>query len=120
MMNNGNIIYLNWKTAYLVTPIMKTKELPTMSDIKIIKNATDEQLEEMGVNNWPIWEKETSSFPWSYDSNETCYFLDGDVIVTPEGGQPVAMGKGDLVTFPSGMSCTWEIRSPVRKHYNFS
>ena len=29
------------------------------------------------------------------------------------------MGKGDLVTFPAGMSCTWEIRRPVRKHYRF-
>jgi hypothetical protein len=25
----------------------------------------------------------------------------------------------DLVTFPAGMSCTWEIRTPVRKHYTF-
>ncbi|MFP3875020.1 MAG: cupin domain-containing protein, partial [Thiohalophilus sp.] len=26
---------------------------------------------------------------------------------------------GDLVTFPAGMSCTWEIREPVKKHYDF-
>jgi uncharacterized protein YjlB len=31
----------------------------------------------------------------------------GDVIVTPDGGQAVKMGKGDLVTFPAGMSCMW-------------
>ena len=41
------------------------------------------------------------------------------MVVTPEGGEPVTMGKGDLVTFPSGMSCTWKINSPVRKHYCF-
>ena len=29
--------------------------------------------------------------------------------VTPDGGDPVEFGKGDLVTFPEGMSCTWEI-----------
>nr|WP_245562066.1 cupin domain-containing protein [Stanieria cyanosphaera] len=45
---------------------------------------------------------------------ETCYFLEGDVIVTP-----VAMGKRDLVTFSAGISCTWQINSNVRKHYNF-
>jgi len=39
--------------------------------------------------------------------------------VTPEGGEPVEMGEGDLVTFPEGMSCTWEIRSAVSKHYDF-
>jgi uncharacterized cupin superfamily protein len=41
------------------------------------------------------------------------------VVVTPEGGEAVEMGKGDLVTFPKGMSCTWKIRKNVRKHYKF-
>ena len=50
---------------------------------------------------------------------ETCFFLEGDVIVTPEGGDPVRMGKGDLVTFPSGMACSWQVLSAVRKHYYF-
>ena len=88
-----------------------------MSEIKIIKNPTKAQLE--GVFDWPIWTKEPSSFPWHYDSNESCYFLEGDVTVTPEGGEPVTMGKGDLVTFPAGMSCHWEISVAVKKHYDF-
>jgi uncharacterized cupin superfamily protein len=46
--------------------------------------------------------------------------LEGDVIVTPRGGAPVHIGAGDLVTFPAGMSCTWEIRQMVRKHYTFA
>ena len=77
------------------------------------------KLKEMGVFDWPIWTKEKSEFPWAYDESETCYFLEGDVIVTPEDGDPVVMGKGDLVTFPEGMSCTWEIRKDVKKHYVF-
>ena len=39
--------------------------------------------------------------------------------MTPKGGEPVRMGKGDLVTFPRGMSCEWDIRGSVKKHYNF-
>ncbi|MEM8779574.1 MAG: cupin domain-containing protein, partial [Cyanobacteria bacterium P01_G01_bin.49] len=46
-------------------------------------------------------------------------FLEGEVIVTPDEGEPVSMGKGDLVTFPAGMSCTWKICSDVKKHYKF-
>ncbi len=46
-------------------------------------------------------------------------FLEGDVVVTPGGEQPVQMGKGDLVIFPVGMSCTWEITMDVKKHYCF-
>jgi uncharacterized cupin superfamily protein len=45
--------------------------------------------------------------------------LAGDVIVTPEGGEPVRFGKGDLVTFLAGLSCTWKVLQPVRKHYRF-
>lgn len=53
----------------------------------------------MGVFTWPIWQKETSEFPWHYDEAETCYFLAGAVTVTPEGGEPVSMGQGDLSGF---------------------
>jgi len=90
-----------------------------MSEISVAKNPSPERLDALEVFSWPIWSKEISTFPWSYDSSETCYFLEGDVVVTPDGGEPVHMGKGDLVTFPRGMSCTWEVREPVRKHYQF-
>ena len=90
-----------------------------MTQINVERDPSDERLQELGVLNWPIWTKEASEFPWSYDEQETCYFLEGDVVVTPDGGEPVTMGKGDLVTFPQGMSCTWQIRQDVRKHYTF-
>ncbi len=90
-----------------------------MSKIEIEPQVAADVLDELDVYSWPVWQKEVSCFPWHYDSAETCYFLAGDVIVTPEGGEPVRVGKGDLVTFPAGMSCTWDIRLPVRKHYSF-
>ncbi|MFC1853731.1 cupin domain-containing protein [candidate division CSSED10-310 bacterium] len=90
-----------------------------MKNITVVKNPDHEKLQELGVNSWPIWTKEVSEFPWSYDSPETCYFLEGDVIVTPQGGEPVQVGKGDLVTFPEGMACSWKVLQPVRKHYKF-
>ncbi len=87
--------------------------------IKVEHQPSLEHLNELDVFNWPIWQKEISKFPWTYDDQETCYFLAGNVIVTPDGGEAVEMGKRDLVTFPAGMSCTWEITSDVRKHYCF-
>lgn len=89
-----------------------------MSEILVEHNPAPAKLEVMGVYDWPVWRKEESTFPWTYDTRETCYFLDGEVIVTPEGGEPVRMGRGDLVTFPAGLSCTWEIVKPVEKHYD--
>lgn len=84
-----------------------------------IKKPTEADLADMGVPDWPIWEKEVSKFPWFYDETETCYVLEGRVRVTPEQGEPVEFGPGDLVTFPKGLGCTWEVREPIRKHYRF-
>lgn len=88
-------------------------------DIKVINNPPKEKLDEMGVFDWPIWQKEVSSFPWHYDERETCYILEGEVTVTPRGGRSVSFGAGDLVIFPENMDCTWEISKAVKKHYNF-
>ncbi|HEY9851687.1 MAG TPA: cupin domain-containing protein [Leptolyngbyaceae cyanobacterium] len=88
-------------------------------EIKVERQPTQELLNQLGIPKWPIWTKEVSEFPWTYDESETCYFLEGDVIVTPDGGESVQVGKGDLVTFPSGMSCTWHIKKDVKKHYKF-
>jgi uncharacterized cupin superfamily protein len=90
-----------------------------MAEIKIERQASRESLEQLGVFKWSIWTKEESEFPWTYDEAETCYFLEGDVVVIPEQGEAVKMGKGDLVTFPAGMSCRWKISSAVKKHYSF-
>jgi uncharacterized cupin superfamily protein len=90
-----------------------------VAKIEIDRQPSKERLDALGVRGWPIWTKEPSTFPWSYDDPETCYFLDGDVLVTPAGEEAVRVGRGDLVTFPRGMSCTWEVRSAVRKHYRF-
>jgi uncharacterized cupin superfamily protein len=87
-------------------------------EIKIEK-LSDEEKEERGVYAWPVWEKEVSRFPWHYDATEECYILEGRVAVETGPGQRVEFGPGDFVTFPLGLDCVWDVREPVRKHYNF-
>ncbi len=87
-------------------------------EIKIEK-LTEEQKKSMKISNWPIWEKEISKFDWYYDQTEVCYILKGRVTVTTSGGKEVEIKAGDFVTFPKGLSCTWEVKEPIRKHYNF-
>lgn len=88
-----------------------------MSGILVEHNPSPMKLEVMGVEDWPIWTKDVSTFKWSYEETETCYLLEGEAIVTPDGGEPVRLREGDLVTFLADLACTWEIRSPVKKHY---
>lgn len=90
-----------------------------MSEILCEHKPSPAKLEVLGVYDWPIWRKEASTFPWSYDQQETCYILRGRVIVTPQGGEPQEFKRGDLISFPAGMSCTWEILENIEKHYDF-
>ncbi|KPV39421.1 cupin [Thiohalorhabdus denitrificans] len=87
-----------------------------MSRIEV-RQPSEEELRDLGVFDWPIWEKGESRFPWTYDEQEVCYLLQGRVTVEPEEGEPVTFAAGDLVTFPQGMNCTWDIHEAVRKHY---
>lgn len=84
-----------------------------------VEKPTAEKLRTLGVDSWPVWEKEVSEFPWEYDEAETCYILEGEIVVTPETGAPVKFGKGDLVVFSAGLKCRWKIISAVKKHYRF-
>jgi uncharacterized cupin superfamily protein len=88
-------------------------------EILVERNPSPAKLDVLGVYDWPIWRKETSTFPWQYGAQETCYVLRGRFVVTPEGGAPQEFRRGDLITFPAGLSCTWEILEDVEKHYDF-
>ncbi|MCP4995634.1 MAG: cupin domain-containing protein [Gammaproteobacteria bacterium] len=81
--------------------------------------ASPAKLDVLCVDDWPVWEKEISEFSWHYDKTEICYFVRGEAIVTPDGGEPQTFKRGDLITFPAGLSCTWKITKDVEKHYSF-
>lgn len=84
-----------------------------------IEKLTNEQIEKRGIKSWPIWEKEISRFDWYYDNIEECLLLEGKVVVETVDGEKVEFEKGDFVTFPKGLSCIWDIKEAVKKHYNF-
>jgi uncharacterized cupin superfamily protein len=90
-----------------------------MTEILCEHKPSPAKLEVLGAYDWPVWKKEASRFPWKYDQTEVCYITRGRVIVTPDGGDPQEFKRGDLITFPAGMSCTWEIIEPIEKHYTF-
>mmetsp|Transcript_18658 Transcript_18658/g.25714 ORF Transcript_18658/g.25714 Transcript_18658/m.25714 type:complete len:134 (-) Transcript_18658:135-536(-) len=89
-------------------------------EIEVISQADEEFLKKKGVFSWGTWGCGVSKFPWTYGENESCYLLEGKVTVTPDDGRAAAtFGKGDFVTFPAGMSCTWDVSEAVQKHFLF-
>lgn len=84
----------------------------------LVETLTEEQISIRGIKSWPIWTKEISSFDWLYDSEEECLILEGEVnIETNEGTYTIK--AGDFVTFKKGLKCVWNVKRPIRKHYQF-
>jgi len=89
--------------------------MPSVKDV-IVKKPSEEEAEK--CKSWPIWTCEPSTFDWSYTEKETCLLLEGEVTVSDQTGQ-VSFGPGDMVIFPEDLECTWHVKKPVKKHYNF-
>ena len=93
--------------------------MPTVKDVAVRKPDADEAAQ---CKIWPIWTCEPSQFDWDYTQTETCLIIEGSVEVSdqPESGESVSFGPGDLVEFPVGLKCVWNVKEAVKKHYNFS
>lgn len=86
-------------------------------NIVVEKNPAQTRLDALEVTKWPTWQKEVSTFPWIFHEEEIAYILAGECVITPTGGAPISFGKGDLVTFPAGITANWEVKQPLHKHY---
>ncbi|KAG7351844.1 DUF861 domain containing protein [Nitzschia inconspicua] len=102
------------------TSLNMSTETAVGPEIEVISKPDKEFLDKKGVFSWGTWGCGVSKFPWTYDSSESCYLLKGQVTVTPtDGRKPATFGAGDFVTFPAGMSCTWDVSEAVQKHFMF-
>jgi len=82
-----------------------------------IEKPTAEKLKELGVDSWSSWDCDASEFDWEYSNEEIAYVQKGKVIVTEQGGEKVEINAGDLVTFPKGLKCHWNILERIEKVY---
>ncbi len=88
-----------------------------MSQIIIDHNPSEEKLKELGVFSWSIWDCAPSKFPLDFGMTEKAYLLEGEILVTPQGGEAVLVKAGDYVEFPKGLKSNWEVTKQLKKHY---
>jgi uncharacterized cupin superfamily protein len=62
-----------------------------------------------------LWECTAGRFTWRYHSDETIYFLDGEVMISVAGKPARRYGAGDAIHFSRGAVATWEVTSFIRK-----
>ena len=70
-----------------------------------------------GIKSWPIWECEPSKFKWNYVDKEICLIIEGQAKISTKNGDIYFIKAGDLVEFPAGMYCEWEVIKSIKKHY---
>eukprot|EP00200_Dunaliella_tertiolecta_P001188 CAMPEP_0202365230 /NCGR_PEP_ID=MMETSP1126-20121109/16310_1 /ASSEMBLY_ACC=CAM_ASM_000457 /TAXON_ID=3047 /ORGANISM="Dunaliella tertiolecta, Strain CCMP1320" /LENGTH=132 /DNA_ID=CAMNT_0048960009 /DNA_START=56 /DNA_END=454 /DNA_ORIENTATION=- len=115
-------------TTRCPVPLRASRRTPTAlaaanKPIFVDSNPSEDFLKSEGVKQWGTWGCGVEKFPWTWSVDEKAYILEGEVYITPnEGepgaGQPVYVKKGDYCVFPGGMSCTWDVKKPINKHFN--
>ena len=49
---------------------------------------------------------------------ETITLIEGNVTITPEGGEPITVAAGDVAFIPEGTRARWEVHETVRKGFH--
>ncbi len=88
-----------------------------MSAIQVTR-PTRNELKSLDTAQWTPWSCDPSEFDWEYTETETAYVHEGHVTVRHAGGE-TEIEAGDLVVFPKGMKCTWDVHKTIRKIYTF-
>jgi len=110
---------LNAKFLIFALSNINLKNIIAVESKVIIRQLDKKEFDELGIAGWPVWEKEESEFPWSYEGfDEQCYILEGEAYIRSIEGNYV-IKAGDFVTFKDGLQCDWKITKPIKKHYNF-
>jgi uncharacterized cupin superfamily protein len=65
-----------------------------------------------------VWEAEPGLSRWEFlERGEAIHVLDGRMVVTEDGSEPVTVTAGTSAIFPIGWQGTWEIQERIRKFF---
>lgn len=62
-----------------------------------------------------VWDCTQGEFTIDFTWEESAFILEGEVMVSFASGDRVFLKKGDLVHFPKGTVCRWEIPAYIKK-----
>lgn len=77
--------------------------------------AAEDERKALGWASWPTRTVAPKTFAERCDRTETCYVAEGEAVIdTPVGS--VTIEPGQLVVFPKGLECTWNVLKAVKMH----
>ncbi|MFZ5710426.1 MAG: cupin domain-containing protein [Pseudomonadota bacterium] len=66
-----------------------------------------------------IWECTPGTYHATYTAYEYVVMIEGRIVITPDGDQPVTVRAGDAFVVEPTFRGTWRIEEKVRKHFDF-
>jgi uncharacterized cupin superfamily protein len=105
-------------------PFLSDATTADLEDWGALPEATADLMSTSGVIIWEdgekqagVWQCTPGPSRWSMPANEFIYVLYGRMTVTQDGGEPIDVGPGDTMVFPTGWTGDWQIHETMRKLY---
>ena len=67
------------------------------------------------ISGW--WGATPGTYHATYAAPEFVHMIQGEIVITPDGGQPVTVKAGDAFTVEKDFVGTWKIEQEVFKHF---
>ncbi len=67
------------------------------------------------ISGW--WAATPGTYHATYAAPEFVHMIEGEITITPDGGQPVKIGPGDAFVVEADFKGTWVIEKDVFKHF---
>lgn len=68
------------------------------------------------VSGW--WSATPGTYHATYSDLEFVHMIEGEIVITPDGGTPVTVKAGDAFVVEKDFVGTWEIKKEVFKHFS--
>jgi uncharacterized cupin superfamily protein len=67
------------------------------------------------ISGW--WGATPGTYHATYAAPEFVHMIQGEIVITPDGGKPVTVRAGDAFTVEKDFVGTWQIEKEVFKHF---
>lgn len=91
----------------------------TVGEIHSLRSEDGAQTYETGL--WRVLGELPEPFHYVFELDETIHVIEGEVVISVDGGPTLELGPGDVASFAAGSSATWRIaRTPFKELFVLS